>query len=201
MCRFSADVLQSVKFIQEKKLIGLPAVIVCDGGPLMWTGKYFEEVALDTGRYCFGVAETLKAMEQGAVETLIVWENLTTMRYDLKKPNSEEIVVRVTMCNVEDFNWARCSQCMCALIRRMTRHCSSTRRLVFEIGVLDVRMLTVVQTSNEMEVLEKMPLIEWLANNYKRFGAVLEIVTDRTQEGAQFCMGFGGIGGLCSLHF
>ncbi len=67
-----------------------------------------------------------------------------------------------------------------------------------------------------MEILEKLPFIEWIANNYKRFGlcffsyaplysmflilfvptgAVLEIVTDRTQEGAQFCAGFGGIGG------
>ena len=34
------------------------------------------------------------------------------------------------------------------------------------------------------------------ANNYKTFGATLEIVTDRSQEGAQFVRGFGGIGGL-----
>ena len=37
---------------------------------------------------------------------------------------------------------------------------------------------------------------EYLANNYKNFGANLEIVTDRSQEGAQFVRGFGGIGGL-----
>jgi len=40
-----------------------------------------------------------------------------------------------------------------------------------------------------------MPLLEWFANNYKNFGATLEIVTDRSQEGAQFVKGFGGIGG------
>ena len=27
-------------------------------------------------------------------------------------------------------------------------------------------------------------------------GATLEIITDRSQEGSQFCKGFGGIGGL-----
>ena len=32
----------------------------------------------------------------GAVETLIVWENLTTLRYELKKPSSEQPVVRVS---------------------------------------------------------------------------------------------------------
>jgi peptide chain release factor subunit 1 len=35
-----------------------------------------------------------------------------------------------------------------------------------------------------------------LANNYKSFGAVLEFVTDRSQEGSQFTKGFGGIGGI-----
>ena len=51
------------------------------------------------------------------------------------------------------------------------------------------------QDGNEQDVVEKMLLIEWMANNYKEFGAILEIVTDRSQEGSQFCRGFGGIGG------
>lgn len=45
-----------------------------------------------------------------------------------------------------------------------------------------------------------MPLLEWFANNYKKFGATLEIVTDKSQEGSQFVKGFGGIGGKCSLQ-
>ena len=80
------------------------------------TGKYFDEISRDTGKYCFGHVDTLKALEMGAVETLIVWENLE--------------------------------------------------------------------------------LLEWFANHYKDFGATLEIVTDRSQEGNQFVKGFGGIGGL-----
>jgi len=47
-------------------------------------GKYFEEISQDSGRYCFGVQETLKALEMGAVEILIVWENLEVIRYVLK---------------------------------------------------------------------------------------------------------------------
>ena len=56
----SAECLSNVKFIQEKKLIG----------------KYFDEISQDTQKYCFGVDDTLKALEMGAVETLICWENL-----------------------------------------------------------------------------------------------------------------------------
>jgi len=47
-------------------------------------GKYFDEISQDSGRYCFGVQETLKALEMGAVEILIVWENLEVIRYVLK---------------------------------------------------------------------------------------------------------------------
>ena len=56
-----------------------------------------------------------------------------------------------------------------------------------------------------MELMESQPLLEWLANNYKSFGATLEIITDKSQEGSQFVRGFGGIGGtqqiLLLFHF
>jgi len=60
----AADALAGVKFVQEKKLIS----------------KFFEEIGQDTGRYCFGVDETMKGLEMGAVETLIVWEGFETLR-------------------------------------------------------------------------------------------------------------------------
>lgn len=50
-------------------------------------------------------------------------------------------------------------------------------------------------TGVELELVDSMPLLEWFANNYKTFGTTLEIVTDKSQEGAQFVRGFGGIGG------
>ena len=46
--------------------------------------KYFDEIALDTGKYCFGINDTLKALDMGAVETLIVWEALDTIRNTLR---------------------------------------------------------------------------------------------------------------------
>lgn len=58
-----------------------------------------------------------------------------------------------------------------------------------------------LQTGVELELQEQMPLLEWFANNYKNFGATLEIVTDRSQEGAQFVKGFGGIGGRSNISY
>ncbi|WIA22719.1 hypothetical protein OEZ86_009680 [Tetradesmus obliquus] len=52
------------------------------------------------------------------------------------------------------------------------------------------------ETGGELEVQEKQPLLEWLANNYKKFGCALEFITNKSQEGSQFCRGFGGVGGI-----
>ena len=52
-------------------------------------------------------------------------------------------------------------------------------------------------TGLEMEQVEEpKPLLEWFAEKYKDFGATLEFITNKSQEGAQFVKGFGGIGGL-----
>jgi peptide chain release factor subunit 1 len=64
----AAESLSNVKFVQEKKLIQ----------------HYFDEISQDSGKYCFGIDDTLKALELGAVETLIVWENLEITRYILR---------------------------------------------------------------------------------------------------------------------
>nr|CAB3243818.1 eukaryotic peptide chain release factor subunit 1 [Phallusia mammillata] len=142
----SAEVLSNVKFIQEKKLIG----------------RYFDEISQDTGKFCFGVNDTLKALEMGAVETLIVWENLDTMRYVLKNHSTDEEKILYLRPDQEK----------------------------------DKTHFTDKDTQVEMEMTDSCPLLEWFANNYKKFGATLEIVTDRSQEGSQFVKGFGGIGGM-----
>jgi len=141
----SADALKNVKLVREKKLLS----------------KYFGEISQDTGQFCFGVKDTLMALDLGAVSDLIVWENLAINRYILRHPSTaEEKIVHLNekqetqSSNFKDAN-----------------------------GV-------------ELDVKEKKPLLEWLSESYKNFGATLQFVTDKSQEGSQFCKGFGGIGGL-----
>ncbi|KAJ9127559.1 Eukaryotic peptide chain release factor subunit 1 [Naganishia onofrii] len=73
----SSEALSNVKFVQEKKLIQ----------------KYFDEIAQDTGKYIYGVDDTLKTLELGAVETLIVWENLELTRHTLRNAAGEIHIV------------------------------------------------------------------------------------------------------------
>jgi len=48
----------------------------------------------------------------------------------------------------------------------------------------------------KLEIKDKVNFVEWIAENYKTFGANLELITDRSQEGSQFCKGFGGVGSI-----
>jgi len=75
----SAEALANVKFIQEKKLIT----------------AYFDEISQDTGKFCYGVEDTMKALDLGSIETLIIYENLDTMRYVYKDGEDKEVVVEV----------------------------------------------------------------------------------------------------------
>jgi len=142
----SSEVLHNVKFLREKKLIS----------------TFFDEIAQDTGKYCFGVDETLKALTYSAVETLIVWENLEIQRVTLR--NTQTATEKVVYINKDQ----------------------QTERA----------HLKDESTGQELEVIETISLLEWLANNYKNYGARLDIVTNRSQEGSQFCKGFGGLGGI-----
>ena len=82
----SAETLSNVKFIQEKKLIN----------------KYFDEISQDSGKVCYGIEDTLKAMELGAAETLIVYENLDITRWTLKSSEGSEVIVHTTKAQETD---------------------------------------------------------------------------------------------------
>jgi peptide chain release factor subunit 1 len=114
----SADTLTNVKLLKEKKLLQ----------------QYMDEIAQDTGKYCFMVEDTLKALELGAVEELIIWDNLETQRFLLRNQSTgEEKVIYLNKDQESE-----------------DRH--------FRDPVTNV----------ELDTIEKEPLVEWFANNYKQ---------------------------------
>lgn len=56
--QLSTEALENLRFVQERKVLQ----------------KFFQEIQLDTGKYFFGLDDTLKALDMGAVETLLVWD-------------------------------------------------------------------------------------------------------------------------------
>ena len=72
----SEDVLKNVKFLHERKIIG----------------RFFEEIAKDTGKYVFGIKDTYEALLEGVIDTLIVNEDLDVWRVVLKDSEGRETV-------------------------------------------------------------------------------------------------------------
>jgi len=77
----SQESLANVKFVQEKKILS----------------KFFEEISLDSGLVVFGVNDTMKVLETGAIEVLLLYENLDLFRLTLK--NKEDESTRVIFLN------------------------------------------------------------------------------------------------------
>jgi len=142
----SAENLKNVKFIQEKRLIT----------------SFLDEVAQDSGKYCFGIKDTIQGLEMGAVSTLIVWEQLALQRIIIKSPSSGS----------EETHY-------------LTAEAAKSESLYRD-----------KETGEQLEVSSSMLFVEWIVENYKTFGTKLEFITDRSQEGNQFCKGFGGVGGI-----
>lgn len=142
------EILENVKFLQEKRLLQ----------------KYFDEISTG-GKVSFGIEETMKVLEAGAVQTLIVWESLDIARVELKNPIT--LAIKVVYLTPEQ--------------ERISSVFKGTDDHGAEI---------------DLEVVDRQSLLEWFANNYQKYGATLEFVTDRSQEGTQFVRGFGGIGAL-----
>lgn len=142
----AAETLKNVKFVKEKKLMA----------------KFFDEVSQDTGKFCFGMADTVQGLDMGAVETLIVWEELEVYRVVIRNSHTD----------------------------RETTHYLTPKELKNE------KLYRDAESGVELDVTEKELFVDWIVENYKRFGTKLEFITDRSQEGNQFCKGFGGIGGM-----
>lgn len=142
----SSEILSNVKFIQEKCLIR----------------RFFEEISQDSGKFVYGLDDTMKVLEMGAIRTLIIWEELDINRYVLKNSKTDDIVIK--------------------LLNKEQEADQST----FQDS----------SSSSDLEVQERISLLEWLANEYKQFGCSLEMITEKSEEGSQFCKGFGGIGGI-----
>ncbi len=53
--------------------------------------RYFDEIAQDTGKYCYGVKDTLYALDIGAVEILVVYENLETTRFTIRNNTTQSM--------------------------------------------------------------------------------------------------------------
>ena len=71
----SAEALLNVKFMKEKALIS----------------DFFDHIALGDGMVVYGIQDTMKLVEAGAVGKIVCWENLDYIRMKLKNTETGEV--------------------------------------------------------------------------------------------------------------
>jgi len=57
-------------------------------------GRFFDEIAKDSGKYVFGLKDTMEALENGSIDILIIWENMEFNRLVLKD-NQEKVKTEI----------------------------------------------------------------------------------------------------------
>lgn len=98
----------------------------------------------------YGINDVMEALEEGAVDTLIVWQDLALMRWHLKNPDS-------------------------------------TSAVVYLAPEEQPKNLAIAQE------IEKVLLVDWLADNVSSFGSKLELVSDQSSDGTMLVQGFDGL--------
>jgi len=68
---------------------------------------------------------------------------------------------------------------------------TSAKKMVYHLPDQQVS-----EASGEWEIASSEPLLDWMLDHYKDFGASVEFVSDRSSVGNQFATGFGGIAGF-----
>lgn len=109
----SSDLLRNTKYVKERTLLA----------------KYFDNLAEDSSKVCYGLSDTLYALKAGVIETLIIWDNLST-------------------------------------------------------------------SFKEFDTSDEIPIIDYILQNAKNYGAQIQLISDATPESSQFIQGFGGLGGF-----
>jgi peptide chain release factor subunit 1 len=83
----SKDVLKNTKFIKEKDILS----------------NYFDHINRDTGLICYGIKDTMYALDNGVVDKLIVYEDLDIYRIELDNEDKEvRYLTKDKMVQIQD---------------------------------------------------------------------------------------------------
>ncbi|MHA1321762.1 MAG: peptide chain release factor aRF-1 [Candidatus Helarchaeota archaeon] len=147
----SAGHLQKLRYLKEKEVVQ----------------KFLSHLARDTGMVTYGEKQVRKALEQAAVDILLLSENVNTLRVSIICPNCkysyEKTLPENELSNLErEIAEKSCPKCASSLL---------------SIGTIT-------------------DIIEELGDLAKTSGATVEIISADTEEGAQLWNGFGGIAAI-----
>jgi peptide chain release factor subunit 1 len=145
------EIMRKVRYIEEKQLMQ----------------QFLYEIGHDTGMITYGEAEVRRALEAGAVRTLLISENVDQWR----------VTVKCSACGYEERDTVK-----------------AQNMAVFEQGLTGKPCPKCKAPS--LSVADKVDLIDYLAEQAELTNADVEIISAETEEGQMLKNAFGGIAAI-----
>jgi peptide chain release factor subunit 1 len=145
------EIMRKVRYIEEKQLMQ----------------QFLYEIGHDTGMITYGEAEVRRALEAGAVRTLLISENVDSWR----------VTVKCSACGYEEHDTVKA--------QNLTS---------FEQGLVGKTCPKCKAPS--LSVADKQDLIDYLAEQAEYTNTDVEIISGETEEGQMLKNAFGGIAAI-----
>jgi len=138
--------------------------------------RYFNElvVSVESGKAACGLRETMAGLREGVVDTVICWEQLSVVRYTLQHTLTGQ---------TEIVHYSPKKSGRSAVTEPSVREVIDSHR-------------TTMADPLQWSVVDQVPLVDWLAEHYREFGAQLSFVSGNSELGNQFVQSFGGLGAI-----
>jgi peptide chain release factor subunit 1 len=147
----SANILQNLRYMEEKRIVQ----------------KFLEQLAKDTGYVTYGEREIREALQQGAVDTLILSEGLDKVR----------IKIQCQSCDYEEEKTLPREKVEKEEEKLAERHCPKCK-------------------SSLLSIIEKTDIVKELGELAEETGTSVEIISTDTEEGTQLLNAFGGLAAI-----
>ncbi len=147
----SANILQNLRYMEEKRIVQ----------------KFLEQLAKDTGYLTYGEREIREALQQGAVDTLILSEGLDKVR----------IKIQCQSCDYEEEKTLPREEVEKEEEKLAERHCPKCK-------------------SSLLSIIEKTDIVKELGELAEETGTSVEIISTDTEEGTQLLNAFGGLAAI-----
>ncbi len=147
----SANILQNLRYMEEKRIVQ----------------KFLEQLAKDTGYVTYGEREIRDALQQGAVDTLILSEGLDKVR----------IKIQCQSCDYEEEKTLPREKVEKEEEKLAERHCPKCK-------------------SSLLSIIEKTDIVKELGELAEETGTSVEIISTDTEEGTQLLNAFGGLAAI-----
>jgi len=142
------DQIANVKYVREKRVMA----------------RFMKEISNDTGMATYGLKPVEKALEIGAVDTLILSEKLDILKCKIECGN----------CEYKEYRDIKESQLSKFESEIQEESCPKCK-------------------SNSIKISETIPIIEYLGAIAETMGTTIEIISAETEEGEMLYSTFGGI--------